>query len=145
MEEFSEEDLEDAIETRFEIAHAESDQFIKRWKDERFAVPVELIDFHGIHALLENETDLLDNVSSPLVLTEELKTILGDLAEVFVDYVNSSRKSLALQGLSVFSNLGYLEPGIDEAGNLGYTRTTKQASGLVSDAIEKALKIHERF
>lgn len=93
-------------------------QFRNRWEDERFFVDASIINFAMLWTMVRKRyPEEMDAWTDKLVLPEEAQLILGELYEVFVDYVNYYRHTLILQWINTWTAISCLELVFDEKGN----------------------------
>ena len=117
-----EENVRDLFESSNAIALAENREFAEKWSKVMVSVPANYIDYVTLYSELERDyPHLACTEDRPLVKSEELERILGEIVEPFVDYINLMRRTSLLQALNAYIKTGYLSYGLGDGGGLEYT------------------------
>jgi hypothetical protein len=117
-----EENVRDLFESSNAIALAENREFAEKWSNVTVTVPANYIDYVTLYSELERDyPHLAGTQDRPLVKTEELAQMLGEIVDPFVDYINLMRRTSLLQALNAYIKTGYLSYGLGEGGGLEYT------------------------
>jgi hypothetical protein len=117
-----EENVRDLFESSNAIAMVENREFAEKWSQVTVTVPANYIDYVTLYSELERDfPHLAGTQDRPLVKSEELAQILGEIVDPFVDYINLMRRTSLLQALNAYIKTGYLSYGLGDGGGLEYT------------------------
>lgn len=114
-----------------DIIQAETKGFTDRWFGVNETVPLSFVNWNTIVLLIHKETpDRIGHWSTKLVLDDSLRLRLGNLAEPFVDYVNTMRRAEVFSGIKHYEALGFLDFTFTADGSEGYIRTEKPVKAM---------------
>lgn len=117
-----EENVRDLFESSNAIALAENREFAEKWSEVTVTVPANYIDYVTLYSELERDYPHLAGMEDrPLVKSEELEQLLGEITDPFVDYINLMRRTSLLQALNAYIKTGYLSYGLGDDSGLEYT------------------------
>lgn len=127
----------EVLESNKAIAQVFATDFSDRWRGVTANVTIDYINFPMISVAIDTNhegllTQWYEKVNDPSDFTD----IIGELAEPYVDYLSTTRKSLTQQYLVLYSSLGYLELSVTDDG-VKYTPTQKPEE--MSEVINKFL------
>lgn len=119
--------------------------FVNKWSGQSMNTPVVFIDWAQLWATMKTEhPELLGDWTTPLVASQGIKEILGELAEPLADFIRLSRHSAILQHVNLYTKLKYLELVFDLDGTEKYMLTEKANNASLS-VQEKLLELVEAY
>lgn len=141
--------LTDLSHTNDDIQKSLSLDFVNKWSGKLMASPVVFIDWAQVWSTMRQEhPEVLGDWTTPIKATEELRAILGELAEPLADFVRLSRHSAILQHINLYTGLKYLEMIFDvDKGTEAYQLTTKamQSSVVVQTKLQELVDAYGKF
>src|SRR5574338_118378 len=110
-----------------DIASSNSREFYEHWGNAPITVPGAFVNWEVIEAtLIRQAPELFGNWSTHLVVTDEIRALIGELTDPVIEYINLSRKTMLNQRLKVLESEGYIELVFDmETGFATYTIAEK--------------------
>lgn len=140
-------DLSDAND---DIQKSLSLDFVDKWSGKMLMTPVVFVDWAQMWATMRVEhPEVLGDWTTPLKAGEEMRNILGELAEPLADFIRLSRHSSILQNLNLHTGLGYLELIFDiDTGTERYQLTDKAKAvqnPIVKSKLEQLVSAYGNF
>lgn len=138
----------DSYEANRDISKAHGEQFTTKWRNVKLDVPALWLDFEVLYSIIEgeeeNEGDLLFNWTKPKIeLTPIMERLGPEIAIVFVEWLELTRRATILQQINLHVSMGLLDLVMDEEGNISYVELPHEKSTPdMSEQIQLLIKAH---
>jgi hypothetical protein len=131
----------DLSEANDDIQKSLSLDFVEKWSGKMLMTPVVFVDWAQMWATMRVEhPEVLGDWTTPLKAGDELKDILGELAEPLADFVRLSRHSSILQNLNLYTGLGYLELVFDVENGAEVYQLSEKSKALQNELVRSKLQ-----
>jgi hypothetical protein len=139
------EDLRQVQEVQHDISAITVDDFVTRWLKHKVTVPVNFINFAEVYKSLdENYSKAIGDPMKTCVVNNEMRRLLGDLAEPMVDYINTFRLLNVTQALTTFSHYELVDVEVDTEGRMIYAVTEKAKKYDEYETVKRAVEYYNQ-
>lgn len=116
------ENMDDLYATTGALSQAETQDFLQKWRPVQVTVPASYVNYAELAEELDTKfPGLTGEDLTPMVMSDQLKAILGDISPALVDFVNMDRRKRLREAITTYTTIGYLTASLDEKGSLYYS------------------------